>query len=495
MAKAARRRLILHVGQTKAGSTAIQNYLDHERDALLKHGILFPSTGFSRSNPHDPDRTAGHLGLLRMLSRDDPLHRAELDETRAAEQLVLSAENLFIDRPKSDLLALSRFSDGYELTLVLIVRSASAWFVSRYIEDVMSGFKSSTLTFQQACRERISAGVHDYAARLRYLCDILHPAQVCLINYDTACDDEGIIPKFLSATGLPHTNPTLARAQRSNTREHWDFLIEAKRRLNYTLQPLPLPMRLESEAMIRRAAAEIAATSTNSMPVFDKNALFSDEICRQIKASNLSLVEEFKLSPDIPPPCVGKLPKDSFRCSLSEAAVLITLGLKAAAESTQKNVTVPKKTGASTALSIPGCEFLIEALEKSRVSVHLDSPETTVWAASYSGKLPILLTEKTTLAQADQLLAMRLPSEILLGKPGEAINLLLGRRPPNIIVAPVGIPIAMMASLWAATNRNAVLALVGHDLACANEIADRLDLTCQRVSGRVSLFAPRKHTA
>lgn len=495
MAKAARRRLILHIGQTKAGSTAIQNYLDHERDALLKHGILFPSTGFSRSNPHDPDRTAGHLGLVRMLSRDDPLHRAELDETRAAEQLVLSAENLFIDRPESDLLALSRFSDGYELTLVLIVRSASAWFVSRYIEDVMSGFKSSTLTFQQACRERISVGVHDYAARLRYLCDILHPAQVCLINYDAASDDEGIIPKFLSATGLPHTNPKLARAQRSNTREHWDFLIEAKRRLNYTLQRLPLPVRLESEAMIRQAAVQIAATTTSSLSLIDQNAVFSEKLGKEIRASNLRLVKDFMLAPDLPEPCVGQLPIDRYRRKLLEADLLIAFGLKAAAKCIQKEELKSEKISIPTILKTPGCELLIEALEQSRVSVHLDSIETAVWAASYSAKLPILLTEKTTLAQADQLLAMRLPSEILLGKPGEAINLFLGRRPPNIIVAPVGIPIAMMASLWAATNRNAVLALVGHDLACANEIADRLDLTCQRVSGRVSLFAPRKHTA
>lgn len=48
-----RRRVVIHVGQTKAGSTSLQNYLEAKHDMLLQRGWLFPHTMLGRHNPFD----------------------------------------------------------------------------------------------------------------------------------------------------------------------------------------------------------------------------------------------------------------------------------------------------------------------------------------------------------------------------------------------------------------------------------------------------------
>src|SRR5918994_5603742 len=46
------RRLILHIGYYKTGSTALQDQLSHLRPALERHGVLYPQAGRPvRANP------------------------------------------------------------------------------------------------------------------------------------------------------------------------------------------------------------------------------------------------------------------------------------------------------------------------------------------------------------------------------------------------------------------------------------------------------------
>ena len=55
--KSPKRRLILHVGQNRAGGMATGNFLKGQRDRLHQHGSLFARTGFGRANPPDAERT------------------------------------------------------------------------------------------------------------------------------------------------------------------------------------------------------------------------------------------------------------------------------------------------------------------------------------------------------------------------------------------------------------------------------------------------------
>ena len=55
--------LILHIGTTKTGSTALQNFLFANRDSLLEEGFLFPNSGFRILN-NSQVPTSGHSDLF-----------------------------------------------------------------------------------------------------------------------------------------------------------------------------------------------------------------------------------------------------------------------------------------------------------------------------------------------------------------------------------------------------------------------------------------------
>src|SRR5699024_1534422 len=109
MTHAAPRRLFLHIGETKAGSTSLQNWLEGRHDWLLERGQLFPRAGFGRGNASDPSRSAGHLHLLHLL-RDGSLAEFEAELAAAPDaDLILSSENLFLDQPDAALSSLGEY--------------------------------------------------------------------------------------------------------------------------------------------------------------------------------------------------------------------------------------------------------------------------------------------------------------------------------------------------------------------------------------------------
>lgn len=101
-------RLLLHIGQGKAGSTAIQNFLRANADRLLERGVLIPETGQHTNHQdiftfltddvkhHDPQ-----ISGARADARKKALGRqfwqaalAQLDQSQA-DLVILSCENQF----------------------------------------------------------------------------------------------------------------------------------------------------------------------------------------------------------------------------------------------------------------------------------------------------------------------------------------------------------------------------------------------------------------
>ena len=118
-----RRRLILHVGQTKAGSTSIQNYLESQREALRGHAVLFPKSGMARQNPYDQDRTPGHLRLLSQIRTGDT---SEFESELAQDQnatVLLSVENIFSDVPEKTLLAAAEYFEDWDVEIIAVLEA------------------------------------------------------------------------------------------------------------------------------------------------------------------------------------------------------------------------------------------------------------------------------------------------------------------------------------------------------------------------------------
>jgi len=494
------RRLILHVGQAKAGSTAIQNYLDSQRLALSEAGILFPSFGFARSNPFDLERTAGHLSLVRDIARNS-VDCKEKECLLDARTIILSAENLFLDRPDKELVAIKEFFCSHVITMVLVARGAASWLESRYIEDVMSGFKAAEYTFGEFCLERKASGGLDYASRLRNVAGLLQTSDVRLINYEAAKKGEGLIVAFLAAAGLPVTAPRLASTLKSNRREKHAFLIEGKRRINHFSKVLPRDARLQLEAHVRSQAAVIA-TSLDSLCLhrWEHPPVLSLVECRQISASNRFLEREYGLATPLPDPAPTAAHPwlSQHRKDWPGTDELTVFGLQTASSLCSEvampldRAAVGSHLGCATGslLAKPGIALLIQALAGTTISLHLESPETALWAACLYGKLPILFSDFCTVSDFDRLMSLKLPSDVITLDSSISLQPMLRGRSIDLMVVAQDVSTVQIQQLWQFSGSAAKIVMIDPNIDVAETVAEDLGLTCTAFLGCVRVLAP-----
>lgn len=451
------RRLYLHIGQTKAGSTSLQNWLEARHDSLLEQGFLFPLSVFGRENAVDPRRSSGHLSLLHRLREGDlGAFEAELAAAPDAD-LILSAENLFLDQPDAMLSQLGTYFQDWDITLVLVLRPQLDWLRSRYIENVMSGFHCATYRLPDLAQDALAKGWLDYPAQLAHVQALIGAKQVRALAYDAGEGEAGLVPRILAAMGVEDAAD--ADHIRDNQRSRDLELLEAKRRLNALTGSLELQERLRLEQALRRTAcstrlreADHAAGMASARTGLDRNWLL------RLQAGNDALLEAGVLDhalgtgqPDAAcdaPICPERV-EDLFAAGLDLAT-----GLAWQAEDFSRFADSP------LGLTEAERDALLAALRRHPVSLHVDSVAGALLAAQESNALAGLLlssqpTPWKTLARLDQivsaspLLALPVPADLQAGPPDDIIKLLEAHHfpPPGLIVAGRGADMAMVVEL------------------------------------------------
>lgn len=127
------RRVIIHAGAGKTGTTALQVFFEANRDWLSEHGIHYPSG----PDGHGPIRIPSGNGqwLLNYLT-DGTDWEAVAGQLRGAapQEDVLISSELLAHAP-SDRVAQFRerlTADGFGLHVVYLVRNPDEWFLSAY---------------------------------------------------------------------------------------------------------------------------------------------------------------------------------------------------------------------------------------------------------------------------------------------------------------------------------------------------------------------------
>ena len=326
------------------------------------------------------------------------------------------------------------------------------------------------------------------ADRIDTLIKIFKPHDALLLNYDYHVAKEGLLPAFLEAVGLPITNLEFASGLRSNVREKSELLVECKRRLNVVLPNTSLRFRQELELKVRNHVSAMASNDRDMEGEMPSYIPLPEKHGKAVHASNQRLEDEFGLSPPFPALSGDTWDTRRYRKFFAKANDLNLFGLKAAAQLSRDTANQPiANLSDSSLLSVCGSEMLMELLAQIQVSLHLDSPESALWAGSFARKLPLSLASKTSIAESNQLLSVKLPSEIIQFRQVD-ISPVLAQRKIQAIVVPVGVTFDLIANVWEKTGRGALLVLIGHDRAEACEISDRLKLTFRRSSGQVSFL-------
>lgn len=159
------RKLFLHIGIPKTGSSSIQQYLSDHRDHLAKSGVLFPRSACLQ------EKDTAHNALAYPLMRDYPrlvdrqLRRpidqvaASLDEeiqSSKANRIIISSEALS-HCGKHSARPIRWLKDNfraYEVRVIAYVRRPDAWLASAYAQAVKSNvFTTQTISEYLASRQ------------------------------------------------------------------------------------------------------------------------------------------------------------------------------------------------------------------------------------------------------------------------------------------------------------------------------------------------------
>jgi hypothetical protein len=189
------KRIVLHIGSPKSGTTTLQHLLVKFEDELLREGVLYPRSG----------RTAGGAGAHHLLCSSvrgvySPLngHRPWsdfLEELGRAEArtIVISSEE-FGRCSESEVLRVRQYLEAYPVTVLVYLRNPLKFMVSWYKQNVKMGHYGGT--FGSFIREQHH--VCDYGRRLERWVKVFGQEQMMVRIYDKVKSAPSLEEDFLN---------------------------------------------------------------------------------------------------------------------------------------------------------------------------------------------------------------------------------------------------------------------------------------------------------
>lgn len=204
------KRILLHIGMPKCGSSFIQNSLHENRDTLATAGIGIPLTGYSSSYPK---LGARHVRLSHSLELEGPhgptamVLRDEIDRS-PCDTFIITHEGIAED---NDPTAVRAMLDGYEVTVVIYCRNPIDLIESRYRQWVLFD------TYQSITRYAAqNAFVLDLTDTIREWRASFGASRVRIRSVDHTPDRQALATDIVVGAGIDA--PTLVPTKAANER-------------------------------------------------------------------------------------------------------------------------------------------------------------------------------------------------------------------------------------------------------------------------------------
>ena len=248
-------KILLHIGQAKTGTSAIQAFLTLNSRRLREAGILYPSISVGGFNidfgNHNPvaDALAG-VSSYPHLTADQ--YFAQFFETARrfhAERMILSAEHFFGGEPRvwdvpdmetyearypQKILALARYLEGHEVSVLVYLRPQVDWLASAVGQNVrLEGLIGKTIyendrQFFENWRPYLR-----YARLLACWADVLQPHVLTAVPYvREKLHRKSSVADFLRRAELDHLDFPSVNSQWEVNESLTLEYIEVKKRLN-----------------------------------------------------------------------------------------------------------------------------------------------------------------------------------------------------------------------------------------------------------------------
>ncbi len=237
------KKLILHIGFNKTGTTSIQKDLTLNADRLLAQGILYPcdpNASYVQRWQHlplaaaIPDRRVPWLSPAKRKS----LGRAFSDlKSYIADQnfqtLLISSENFGApDMTESKVRWVQQQFSGYDITVLAYIRRQDAYFLSTYQQSIKAG-RSRAFDFEEYKSERLLR----FASRLAPWRAVFGSERVIVRPFDGQFwPERQLFLDFLASFGADPTGVEITAPEN----EGLDFrAVEIFRQLNELSDGLP----------------------------------------------------------------------------------------------------------------------------------------------------------------------------------------------------------------------------------------------------------------
>lgn len=230
-------RLVLHIGSTKTGSSALQATLFERREALAEAGALYSAHGVAAS-AHHLLAAAIHPGAWRMHAGDLPDDRARyfadsasaiLEEAAAinAHTIVISSEYFWGALPSDLYKAFARAFQSCDIEILAFLRRQDAWSVSSYLQAVKSGEARPFEIWYEAALNRRTSGFHYFRVINRWA-HYTDAKAVHVLRYEDTKDN--VFKAFCETAKIDvDTEVAMRRVNPSPSREGVQLLLEVNR--------------------------------------------------------------------------------------------------------------------------------------------------------------------------------------------------------------------------------------------------------------------------
>lgn len=199
-------RIILHIGQSKTGTSSIQSFLTKHGAQLLQSGVLYPYPKVNglgiELGSHNAlaDALAQKIRYPGLSDKDYFAQFFESAERHKCHTMILSGEHFFGGQPRlwavnsvneyeigyqKKLERLSIFLANHNTEIIIFLRPQADWLASIITQNITHGPISGRDTKYDADREqyKLSKPVLMYSKRLKWWRDIITPEKFSVIPY------------------------------------------------------------------------------------------------------------------------------------------------------------------------------------------------------------------------------------------------------------------------------------------------------------------------
>lgn len=220
------RRLILHIGTQKTGSTSLQKLLDERREPLLTEGVLYASTrkGFKHKHLARAARQAD-------LSVRDAL-MSEFDAS-GAHTLIVSDEAFWRASAEAPIAFFAPLREQLRIEVVVYLRRPDLYIESLYKQTLRTGRDDEQRDIAAFWRSDEIRGRLDYAALLQAwsgVADALH-----VFDFAREVKSRGLVRSFFEGLSLGVAEVPADRVDHRSPDGQWALAMRQARALGLDL--------------------------------------------------------------------------------------------------------------------------------------------------------------------------------------------------------------------------------------------------------------------